>query len=85
MEQILGFKNQKKPFNSKWYSKKFNGPGIRYKVGISINTGYIVWYNGPYPAGMMPDTKIYFRDLRWILDTSKKSLLTKDTKDYSMS
>ena len=67
----------KKPFNSKWYSKKFNGPGIRYEVGVSINTGYIVWYNGPYPAGMMPDTKIYFRDLRWILDTSEKIIADK--------
>ena len=67
----------KKPFNSKWYSKKFNGPGIRYEVGVSINTGYIVWYNGPYPAGMMPDTKIYFWDLRWILDTSEKNVADK--------
>ena len=35
------------PFNRRWYSKKFNGPALRYEVGISINTGYIVWFNGP--------------------------------------
>jgi hypothetical protein len=33
------------------YSKKFNGPGIKYEVGICIKTGHIVWINGPFPAG----------------------------------
>ena len=67
----------KKPFNSKWFSKKFKGPGIRYEVGVSINTGYIVWYNGPYPAGMMPDTKIFDRDLRWMIDSTEKIVADK--------
>ena len=55
-------------------------------MGVSINTGYIVWYNGPYPAGMMPDTKIYFRNLRWMLDPSEKIVSDKGyIRDYSMS
>jgi hypothetical protein len=39
------------PFDRKWYSHKINGPAVRYKVGICIKTGWIVWINGPFPAG----------------------------------
>jgi hypothetical protein len=35
-------------FSSKWYSHKFNGPGIRYEIGLCIVTGHIVWANGGY-------------------------------------
>lgn len=30
-----------KPFSSGWYSHKFNGPGVRYEVGLAIQRGYI--------------------------------------------
>jgi hypothetical protein len=46
------------PFNKKWFSHKFKGPALRYEVGVCIQTGYIVWKNGPYPAGTWPDLKI---------------------------
>jgi hypothetical protein len=39
------------PFDRKWYSHKFNGPGVRYEVAICIQTGWIVWIHGPFPAG----------------------------------
>ena len=39
------------PFSTDIFSKKFNGPGIKYEVGICIKTGFIVWINGPFPAG----------------------------------
>ena len=29
---------------------KINGPGFVYELGLSIKTGNIVWYNGPFPA-----------------------------------
>lgn len=48
-------------FNPKWYSHKFNGPGLRYEIGICIRIGNIVWANGGYPCGGWPDIKI-FRD-----------------------
>jgi hypothetical protein len=38
------------PFAKKWYSKKFNGPGVKYEVGVCIKTGMIVWVNGPFIA-----------------------------------
>ena len=45
----------------RWWSHKFNGPGIRYELAISIKTGEIVWIHGPFPAGEWPDIRI-FRD-----------------------
>jgi hypothetical protein len=46
------------PFSEKWFSQKFNGPGLRYEIGICIQTGWIVWVNGPYPPGDWPDLAI---------------------------
>ncbi len=31
---------------------------MRYEVGVCINTGWIVWMNGPYPCGDWPDLSI---------------------------
>ena len=50
------------PFNPKWYSYEFKGPGVRYEVGVGLQTGWIVWVNGPYPCGAWADLKIA-RDL----------------------
>lgn len=43
--------NEPWPFRPTWYSQKFNGPGVKYEVGVCIVTGHIVWFNGPFPAG----------------------------------
>ena len=43
------------PFNPKWFSIKFKNAGVRYEVGIAIQTGDIVWVNGPFPCGAFPD------------------------------
>jgi hypothetical protein len=50
-------------FSSRWYSHKFRGAGLRYEIGISIQTGWVVWKNGPFPCGLFPDQKIVKRDL----------------------
>ena len=42
-----------------WYSHKFNGPGLRYEVGIAIQSGDIVWVHGPFPPGRFPDLTIF--------------------------
>ena len=47
-----------KPFSLVWCSHKFRGSGLRYEVIVSIQTGWIVWINGPYPAGTMNDLHI---------------------------
>ncbi|KAG9407624.1 hypothetical protein AC1031_002342 [Aphanomyces cochlioides] len=44
-----------RPFDRKWFSHKFHGPGLRYELGICIRTGHIVWSNGGVPCGQYPD------------------------------
>lgn len=46
------------PFNKKWFSHKFKGPGIRYEIGISIVEADIVWASGGFPCGEWTDLKI---------------------------
>lgn len=38
-----------------WFSHKFNGPGMRYEIGLCVKTGHIVWAYGGYPAGEYSD------------------------------
>lgn len=47
-----------------YYSHKFNSSGLRYEVALCIQTGWIVWINGPYPAGKWPDITIYRHRLK---------------------
>lgn len=46
------------PFHKKWYSHKYHGPGLRYEVGLGIQTGWMVWAYGPFRCGEMSDLKI---------------------------
>ena len=39
-------------YNKKYYSHTLNVRGLRYKVGVCIATGHIVWINGPFQCGM---------------------------------
>ncbi len=59
---------------------KFKGIcGLRYKIGVDILAGNIVWVNVPYAAGKYPDIKILVvawrigwmrtKGWRWIMDT----------------
>ena len=52
------------PFSTEWYSHKFKGAGLCYEVGICIQTGDIVWFNGPFPCGEWPDLKIFRSKLK---------------------
>ena len=42
-----------------WISHKFKKPAVRYEIGISIQSGDIVWVNGPWRAGRYPDITIF--------------------------
>jgi len=46
------------PFSPAWWSFKLNRASVRYEIAISITTGWIVWINGPYPAGLYSDSCI---------------------------
>ena len=63
-----------KPFSPKWYSEKFNGPSLRYEVGICLITGWIVWINGPFPCGEWPDIRISRDSLIYMLRPNEKVL-----------
>ena len=52
------------PFDPIWYSHKFNGPGVRYELGVVIQTGYICWKSGPFPCGEFNDLEIFQLDLK---------------------
>ena len=52
------------PFSRIWYSHKFRGAGLRYEVGVCIQTGDICWINGPFKCGRWVDLAIFRRDLR---------------------
>lgn len=49
--------------SSGWYSKKFNGAGLSYEVGVAIWHNQIVWINGPFPCGQN-DGMIFGRKLK---------------------
>ena len=72
-----------KEINKIWYSHKFKGPGLRYEIGVSIKTGDIVWYNGPFPCGI-PDINIFRYSLKGLLGPGEKVIADKgysgDTK-----
>ena len=55
------------PFSGKWYSHKFNGPGLRYEIGICIKTGDAVSYTGPFECGTWPDLSIFRSRLKHML------------------
>ena len=56
-----------KPWDRKWYSVKHNGSGLRYEVAICIQTGWVVWTNGPFPCGACHDITIFRSGLKPML------------------
>ena len=58
---------RKHGFNKRWFSHKHRGPGVRYELATCVNTGDIVWYNGPFPCGKFNDLRIYRLGLKPLL------------------
>ena len=56
------------PFDRKWFSHKFNHAALRYEMALCIQTGWIVWTNGPFCAGSYSDVKIFRAGLKRELD-----------------
>ena len=59
-------------FNKKWWSHKLNGAGLRYEIGVSLDTGDIVWVHGPYPCGRYADVSIFRRGMKTVLDDCER-------------
>jgi hypothetical protein len=64
--------NEPTPFDKKWYSHKFKSAGLRYEVGVCIQTGWICWTNGPYPCGEWSDLRISRDALIYHLEPGEK-------------
>ncbi len=45
-------------FSGKWLFHKIFSTGLRYEIGVSTEKGRLVWVNGPYPCGLLPDVRI---------------------------
>jgi hypothetical protein len=74
------YEQKKNGFNPVWYSHKFEGPGLRYKVGTCIATGDVVWYYGPFPCGGYPDLSIFRLKLKQLLGNSEVVVADKGYK-----
>ena len=80
--------NEPSPFNRKWKSHKFGHAGLRYEIGICIQTGWIVWVNGPYPAGQWMDLCISRDGVNQAMEPGELFVADKTYKDqygYSMT
>jgi hypothetical protein len=56
-----------RPFSKTWYSHKFKGAGLRYEIAVCIQTGDIVWVNGPFKCGKWADLSIFRNNLKNLL------------------
>lgn len=48
-----------------------HGPGLRYGVAVCIQSGSIVWINGPFPCGTFADIVIFRQGLIYMLDRTR--------------
>jgi hypothetical protein len=54
-------------------SHKYAGKSaLRYKLGVDILAGNLVWNQGPYPAGKYTDIKIFNKVLRNFLEPGER-------------
>jgi hypothetical protein len=59
--------------SSKWYSHKFNAPGLNYELAVCIRENRICWTSGPYPASMH-DITIYRKHLMGMVPQGRRGL-----------
>ena len=72
---------ERKPYCKRYFSFKFNGPGLKYEVGLSINTGRIVWVNGGIPCGLANDLSLARSKFVKKLLPGEKAIADKGYKD----
>lgn len=66
------FIQETKRFWSGWYSHKFKFLGLRYEIGVCLETGWIVRVNGPYTCGKFNNIIIFRLHLQGQLDENKR-------------
>jgi hypothetical protein len=68
------------PFDTCWYSHKFDGPGIWYEIAACIHTGDIVSFTGPFECGKWPDILIFRHKLKQMLRPDEKIIADRGYK-----
>ena len=63
---------RQKPRFKNWYSHKFNEPSVHYKICLCIQTGDIVWVNGPHKPGVMNDIQMFSSKIGSMLQPGEK-------------
>ena len=61
---------------------------MKYEVGVCIQTGWIVWINGPYPCGAWNDLRVAREALIFELDENEYYLADSgycDGNQYSVT
>ena len=53
-----------KEVDRKWYNWNFKSAAFRWEVETVYKTGDTCWFNGPYPAGLMPDLCMFRLNLK---------------------
>ena len=71
-------------FDSKWYSHKFHGPGLRYEVGVLVSSGHNCWINGPFPCSEYRDNAIFKEELKGKLLLFEKVIADKGYMNESV-
>ena len=69
------------PFSTKWWSFKFNGPGLRCEIAIEAESGNIVWAYGGFPCGAFPDLIIARKKFVKLLRPGEKAIADRGCKD----
>ena len=54
----LAIQEPSRPVDPRWFSHKLKRAAVRYELAVGIGSGYIVWVNGPFPAGEYSDLTI---------------------------
>lgn len=70
-------------FDPKWWSHKFNGPGLRYEIAICIRTGDIVWAHGGVPCSEWPDLRLFRNALLGSLRPGEKIIADRGNSDHN--
>ena len=64
-------------YGKKYFTPKFRGSGLRYEVGLCIQTGDICSINGPFLCGRYNDLQIFRMGLMQELDNHEKVIADK--------
>lgn len=67
--------------NKRWFSNKLRSAGLRYEIGLNVETGDIVWADGGYPCGECSNLQLARKKFVKSVGAGEKTMATKGYKD----